>query len=308
MSHYDVLGVKPTASQKEINEAYRFLARQLHPDRHPGASKADIARFEASMARVNEAYSVLRDPDARRAHDRGDTASNPPVGESPLRPPLPDECTVCGFQPAAPVRFRHQHAYVVRATLYTTEGVFCRDCGRCMGRSKQNRTLWTGWWGALSLFRNIAIIGRNALELRKLNRLQRPRARLDIDQVVVPLVQPLAPGTSVWRRGGVRFALVAWSLVAVMGIAVQNGNDDPSVDAALPADEVPVDGRGLSVVDWRVGGCVIKTGSSYLPVDCSDDHDGVVADFVYASVNCQTPEYVAAPDHAGYSGYYCIAS
>src|SRR3954469_9074539 len=56
---YDVLGVSRTATQDEIQKAYRKLARTYHPDinKDPGAEE----RFKE----VSEAYDVLSDPDTR---------------------------------------------------------------------------------------------------------------------------------------------------------------------------------------------------------------------------------------------------
>jgi curved DNA-binding protein CbpA len=63
--HYAVLGVIPTASQAEIRAAYRRLARDTHPDRHPGDAAA-----ERSFKRIAHAYEVIGDPRRRRAYDR----------------------------------------------------------------------------------------------------------------------------------------------------------------------------------------------------------------------------------------------
>jgi curved DNA-binding protein len=61
---YEVLGVSRTASQDEIQQAYRKLARRHHPDvnKDPGA--------EEVFKDLNEAYSVLSDPKTRARYDR----------------------------------------------------------------------------------------------------------------------------------------------------------------------------------------------------------------------------------------------
>jgi curved DNA-binding protein len=63
--YYAVLGVSRTASEKEIQSAYRKLARQHHPDVNPGNPEA-----EATFKRINEAYEVLSDPDKRKKYDQ----------------------------------------------------------------------------------------------------------------------------------------------------------------------------------------------------------------------------------------------
>jgi len=63
--YYEILGVSPEASQKEIRKAYRRLAKQYHPDRH-GGSKAAEERFK----QITDAYGVLGDPQKRKQYDR----------------------------------------------------------------------------------------------------------------------------------------------------------------------------------------------------------------------------------------------
>jgi curved DNA-binding protein len=63
--YYKILGVKKSASAKEIKAAYRKLARKYHPDVNAGDRKAE-ARFKE----VNEAHAVLGDPEKRKRYDQ----------------------------------------------------------------------------------------------------------------------------------------------------------------------------------------------------------------------------------------------
>ena len=63
--HYAVLGLPPTATQRQIRAAYRRLARETHPDRQ-GGDPASERRFK----RIARAYEGLGDPVRRQAYDR----------------------------------------------------------------------------------------------------------------------------------------------------------------------------------------------------------------------------------------------
>src|SRR5437588_8315660 len=62
--YYSTLGVAKTATEKEIKQAYRKLARKHHPDVNPGDKSAET-RFKD----LNEAYEVLSDPAKRKKYD-----------------------------------------------------------------------------------------------------------------------------------------------------------------------------------------------------------------------------------------------
>ncbi len=86
MTHYEVLGVAPSASEAEIKRAYRAQARRHHPD-VAGADDAGRA-----MGALNAAWAVLGDPVRRRAYDlalglNGSSTSAAPRRTAPPPPP-----------------------------------------------------------------------------------------------------------------------------------------------------------------------------------------------------------------------------
>jgi curved DNA-binding protein len=62
--YYSTLGVAKTATEKEIKQAFRKLARKLHPDVNPGDKSS-----EGKFKEINEAYEVLGDPEKRKKYD-----------------------------------------------------------------------------------------------------------------------------------------------------------------------------------------------------------------------------------------------
>lgn len=63
--YYELLGVRRDASDKEIKQAYRRLARKHHPDVNPNNKAA-----EAKFKEITEAYEVLSDPTKREQYDQ----------------------------------------------------------------------------------------------------------------------------------------------------------------------------------------------------------------------------------------------
>jgi DnaJ-domain-containing protein 1 len=64
MDYYQILGVSREASQTEIRNAYRKLAKLYHPDRNPSAEAKN------AILLVNEAYETLSDPGKRLQYDQ----------------------------------------------------------------------------------------------------------------------------------------------------------------------------------------------------------------------------------------------
>ena len=63
--YYEVLGVSKTAADADIKKAYRKLAKENHPDLHPGDQAA-----EAQFKEINEAYEILSNSDKRSRYDQ----------------------------------------------------------------------------------------------------------------------------------------------------------------------------------------------------------------------------------------------
>lgn len=112
-THYERLKVPPSASSEELRRAYRAMAMRWHPDRlrkvaqEGGPAVADKLRRNAaeSMALINAAYDVLRDPEKRHAYDVSLFHGSPHAAS----------------HPAASTAFQAAHAPASRAVRRTAD-------------------------------------------------------------------------------------------------------------------------------------------------------------------------------------------
>jgi hypothetical protein len=65
-THYDVLGVRPTASPQQIRRAFRDMSKLYHPDTTQLPAPEATEKFQ----QLNEAYAVLSSPDRRWTYDK----------------------------------------------------------------------------------------------------------------------------------------------------------------------------------------------------------------------------------------------
>jgi len=70
--YYMILGIRPSATEEEIKEAFFRLAKKYHPDKHRGKNDGD---YETKFAMINEAYNVLKDRAAKEEYDNRNMAS-----------------------------------------------------------------------------------------------------------------------------------------------------------------------------------------------------------------------------------------
>ena len=75
MDPYKVLGLEPGASDEEVKQAYRRLAKKYHPDLNPG--DAEAAR---KMQEVNEAYDRIKNPEKYRSQPGQGSGGQDPFG------------------------------------------------------------------------------------------------------------------------------------------------------------------------------------------------------------------------------------
>lgn len=102
-SHYDVLGVTPTATTEEVEQAYKALLRQLHPDR--AEDERDRERRDRESRRIAEAMHTLTDPVARHRYDaelvEAEARTTPSGAEAPHTPEPDPAAPQGGFDPTA---------------------------------------------------------------------------------------------------------------------------------------------------------------------------------------------------------------
>jgi curved DNA-binding protein CbpA len=83
-SHYDILNVSHDAESVVIEAAYRALMKRYHPDQGPTPGEG-----VPSAARINEAFSVLRDPERRVEYDHKEWVRTQNIQLAQYPPPSP---------------------------------------------------------------------------------------------------------------------------------------------------------------------------------------------------------------------------
>ncbi|MDD5750703.1 MAG: J domain-containing protein [Candidatus Pacebacteria bacterium] len=80
-THYEILGVREEATAEEVKSAWRQRMMLFHPDKYEQRVREGYASskesFEEEAKKINDAYTVLKDPEKRTAYDNLRRTNNP---------------------------------------------------------------------------------------------------------------------------------------------------------------------------------------------------------------------------------------
>lgn len=161
--YYRTLGVSPGATPAQIKDAYRALAKQLHPDLNQGRDTTEI------FQKVNEAYSVLSDPAQRAAYDsHGAAEASHAARSSASRASAPVEiepyhCVDCGCVTPTlrHVKYTQVISFLFGAHRTNIWGVFCEECAKKRLTKASIITGAVGWLSAPGILYSAHALGRN---------------------------------------------------------------------------------------------------------------------------------------------------
>lgn len=69
-NYYSILGLDNNATENDIKKAYRKMAAKYHPDKFATKSESEKKEAEEKFKEINEAHSVLSDPEKKRSYDQ----------------------------------------------------------------------------------------------------------------------------------------------------------------------------------------------------------------------------------------------
>ena len=130
-SYYDILSVSNDASEKEIQRAFRRLARKYHPDVNPGGKDAS-----GKFKEINEAYQVLSDPEARMRYDQNGQSWSFQEGQGPFS----WRFETGHFSPGTDFRFGGgAFDNLLGSVVGGKDGIHSKRCSRASALPIQNR-------------------------------------------------------------------------------------------------------------------------------------------------------------------------
>lgn len=128
-------------------------------------------------------------------------------------------CDSCGRTPARPITVRRHVGLLVMQRFVSVRVTACRSCGRGLIRSFTGKTLWQGWWGAISFFFNWFVLAANLFAWRRLGAIESPSLSGEFTSEAVTGFGDVErrPVADVEAQPKRRFRLRTASVLAVLG-------------------------------------------------------------------------------------------
>jgi DnaJ domain len=145
LRYYQILGVASNATAAEIKAAFRRKAMEYHPDR------CKLPNATVLFQLVNQAFSVLVDPESRAHYDTStvETSDTAHPSASRREPPEPIRCSVCNKVSAQPryVIFYRVFSFVLMTRREAVQGIYCSACAEKECLKAAAFTWGLAWWG-----------------------------------------------------------------------------------------------------------------------------------------------------------------
>jgi hypothetical protein len=134
--YYRLIGVQPQADADAIKQAYRKLAKDVHPDRH----RLDLGAT-AKFQRLAEAYETLGSPERRALYDSASLIAS----RYEARPLSCARCGTISTQLRYAI-FPYILGFSLAKPCRTFEGLYCARCAQTKALQAVMVTWLVGWW------------------------------------------------------------------------------------------------------------------------------------------------------------------
>ena len=215
-TYYQALGLAEAATKEEIKRRFDDLQFDLAPERHPGAPDDILTDNRNRLALATTAYGVLSDFSKRARYDDVLRQQRLPARTAALekvaRPPGPNQCEICGHEPAVAIVLRRGVGMLFMRRRFTLRFTACRDCGMMRFRDFQDSTMTQGWWGLISFFTDFYYIADNHKAYRQLRKLDAPTR--PTGTFTTARSSPSHPGKPLHKRLGIYVCVAALAVGA----------------------------------------------------------------------------------------------
>ena len=144
---YSVLGVAPTASQAEIEAAYKARLALLHPDRMAGRSKREQEAAAAMLAQLQDAWAAVGTERARGRYDSGRTEAGSPEPRPAWSDPEPNRAWDAEPEPPSRQQQPSARPWTLRAASWPVRAAW-RQAGALAAELEASETPALFWWPA----------------------------------------------------------------------------------------------------------------------------------------------------------------